>query len=32
MAPIKGDWIYNDSYGFIYEGFFDHELGYAKVK
>jgi hypothetical protein len=32
MAPIKGEWIFNCFKGYIYEGYFDHDLGYANLK
>jgi hypothetical protein len=32
MAPIKGDWIYNNYTGYVDNGNFDHHLGSANVK
>jgi hypothetical protein len=32
MAPIKGEWIINKNSGYVVEGFFDLNVGYAKSK
>jgi hypothetical protein len=32
MAPIKGEWIINKNSGYVVEGFFDLNVGYAKIK